>query len=336
MKLSAEQIKSVITGAAYFCEDDGKVNPLRFSKEQQEFFLGGEVKAFYTRTFSSAGIKAEFITDSSNITLETEMDQGSSRTWFSFDIRVNGDLIHTIHGDLKDADGNIEKKIIKETVSLGEGEKKVTLYFPWSVKTNIISLELDDNSYITPAPRKLKMLTYGDSITHGYDAKNPSLSYASIIADTFDADACNKAIGGEIFRPALAAMPENFTPDVITVAYGTNDFSKCTKEEFDNNSTEFYNTLARLYPTAKIISLAPIYRTDYQKKPEKFGEPFDYVLYRLREIAKDIPQMTVIDCFDFLPKTQDVFQDLRIHPNNTGFDYYAKGVIAEIRKLGIL
>lgn len=336
MKLSVEQIKSIITGVANFKEENGRITLLRFTEEQQELYKNGITKAFYTRTFASAGVKAEFITNSKNIAFETEHNSGSSRSWFSIDIRVNGDLLHTVHGDLKDDEENVSPKTVKECISLGEGEKKVTVYFPWSVSTTVISIELDDGATLIPVTRKLKMLTFGDSITHGYDAKNPSLSYASIVADALDADACNKAIGGEIFRPDLAALPENFTPDVITVAYGTNDFSKCSKDEFDHNSTEFYNTIARLYPTAKIIALAPIYRTDFAKVPEKFNRTFDYVLYRLCEIAKDIPQMTVIDCFEFLPKTQDVFHDLRIHPNNEGFDYYAKGVLAAIKEKNII
>ena len=62
------------------------------------------------------------------------------------------------------------------------------------------------------------MLMLGDSITHGYDAISPSNSYASLVADMLDANAINKGIGGEVFWPQFAAMLDNITPEIITVA----------------------------------------------------------------------------------------------------------------------
>jgi len=202
---------------------------------------------------------------------------------------------------------------------------------PWSVDLRICSLELDDGATLVPYTYSRKMLVFGDSITHGYDAKGPSKAYSSLIADFLDADAVNKGIGGEVFRPELCKMAENFTPDVISVAYGTNDWSQTDKETFDKNSEEFYMTLSKLYPAAKIISLAPIYRVDFQK-PTKVG-PFTYIADKFHELEKKIPNMTVIECFDFLPHTPDVFEDLKIHPNNEGFTYYANGVIEGLKKI---
>ena len=56
-----------------------------------------------------------------------------------------------------------------------------------------------------------------------------------------DAEEYNKAIGGDVFFPSLAATREDFEPDYITVAYGTNDWSKCPREALEENCKNFYN-----------------------------------------------------------------------------------------------
>ena len=109
------------------------------------------------------------------------------------------------------------------------------------------------------------MIQFGDSITHGYDAKEPAASYASIVADALDAYSINKGIGGEIFFPDLATLPDGIQPDIITVAYGTNDWARGNLEKFERDSRAFYENLRATYPEAKIFALAPIWRENYEK-----------------------------------------------------------------------
>ena len=59
---------------------------------------------------------------------------------------------------------------------LGDGEKKVTVFLPWSFSLSLKELTLDDNSSLSPIKREKNMLVIGDSITHGYDALYPSHS----------------------------------------------------------------------------------------------------------------------------------------------------------------
>lgn len=330
MKLSFEQIKSCTAGAVNITEENGAIRFFRFTEEQTQMYSGVS-RDFHKKTYATAGVKLKFTTNSKNLSLSVEARSGSSRSFFDHDIAINGELKYKLSGDLKDGDVMATVKTVSGSYDLGEGEKTVCIYFPWSAESRLLSLELDDGASFAPVPYSRKMIIFGDSITHGYDSKNPSLSYASILADYLDANAVNKGIGGEVFRPALCALPENFTPDVISVAYGTNDWSLTDRETFEKNSEEFYTTLARLYPNAKIISLAPLYRVDYQKET-RIG-PFDEIVKKFREIEKKIPNMTVIDCFGFLPQDKTMFLDLKIHPSNEGFSYYAKGVINAIKDM---
>jgi hypothetical protein len=56
----------------------------------------------------------------------------------------------------------------------------------------------------------------------------------------------------------------------------------------------------------------------------------------LQEIAGDIGNMQVIDCFDFVPHQTAMFYDLRLHPNDEGFGHYANCMIRVLQEMNIL
>lgn len=322
MKLSLEQIKKITVGAVRVEEIDGKINLFRFTKAQEEAYKPYSAD-FYMKSFATAGIRLEFVTNSNTLALEVEISKGSSRNYFCHAVYANGEHI----GDLAD---ETNEGVFSKSFDLGEGEKTVAVYFPWTVASKIINLSLDDGATVIPVEKSCKMIQFGDSITHGYDAKAPAASYASIVADALDAYSINKGIGGEIFFPALSEFKDDIDPDIITVAYGTNDWSKGDLERFDNNSRKFFENLAALYPNAKIFALAPIWRGNYDKSDRKYD--FSHTVEHFNEIAKDIPNLRVIDCFDFVPHDPACFSPDILHPNDEGFSYYAEGVLKAIKE----
>ena len=42
----------------------------------------------------------------------------------------------------------------------------------------------------------------------------------------------------------------------------------------------------------------------------------------IREIVKSDSNITVISGYDFIPKEEQYFADKRLHPNDSGFEYY--------------
>ena len=320
MKLGLEQIRKIAVGVAYVDEIDGKIQLHRFTKDQEEAYKPRS-DDFYTKCFATAGIRLEFVTDSSSLSLVTEVLSASSRKFFSHAVYVNGEFIGELAGE-----GNFG--MFSESFSLGEGEKTVTVYFPWSACSKIIELGIDDGATLEPVQKSLRMIQFGDSITHGYDAKAPAASYASLVADALDAYAINKGIGGEVFFPELATLPDGIAPDIITVAYGTNDWSHGDLEEFEKNSLAFYENISSRYPQAKIFALAPIWRSSYNKEDRMCD--FSHISEHFKEIAKNIPNIHVIDCFDFVPHAPTCFSPDCLHPNDEGFSYYAEGVLKAI------
>lgn len=340
MKCSLEQIASAARGAVRIKEEQDGIHFFRFTEEQQQVYAG---TALYRKALATAGVILDFKTDSRLLKLSVSAAVGTNRLAFAYDILKDGVLI----GQL----GNQDKVEMKKyelddepfdrpgsplgnfdgTYELGEGEKEIRIVFPWSSVGILKSLELDDGASMVPAASSGKRIVfYGDSITQGYDAKYPSRHHTVRLAELFGAECFNKAIGADRFCPALAACRDEFEPDYIMAAYGTNDWSKIGWEEFKKNSSEFYRILSEGYPEARIYALTPIWRKDYMEKRE-MGE-FSWVADWIFDIAGRLPNVTAICGFGLVPHDSSYFNDERLHPNDEGFDAYYESLKKEIAK----
>ncbi len=336
MNLSFSQIKDITIGSVRIEENKDGISFYRFTEQQEELYKKRS-DDFYMKTFSTSGVTMRFHTNSSSLFLKAEVAKGSSRTYFSFDVFVNGELLDTLNNY---SDTNMPRDYTKAVYPLGEfskrfdlgdGEKDVCIYFPWSVSVVLKQISLDNGCVIVPLIPSKKMLSFGDSISQGYDSLNPSSKYLTKLANLLDAEEINKAIGGEIFFPELAAAKENFAPDFITVAYGSNDWNKCTKEEFTHNCERFFCNLSKNYPNSKILVITPIWRKDLNE-PRQFGE-FKEVERFIHNQIKKYNNMTVVSGFEFVPFEEKYFADLRLHPNNDGFAHYYANLVNEIKGL---
>lgn len=229
-KLTLEEIKEITLGAVRVESDENGVNFHRFTKSQEEIYKNRNAD-FYKNVFATSGVKLSFKTDTQSLFLKVDVLGGSSRKFFSFDVFVDGEKVDCLKNFSEDALpsdystvllplGEFEKKF-----SLKKGEKKVSVYFPYTMKATLKELLVDKGAFIEPIKPKYKLLCFGDSITQGYDALYPSNKYTTQLADFLDAEEYNKAIGGEVFFPELVGEKEDFEPDYVTVAYGTNDWS---------------------------------------------------------------------------------------------------------------
>lgn len=329
MKLQASQIRAITRGAARIEEIDGAMHFYRFTEAQEDYYKNQTYNSgFYGKTFSTAGIRLEFVTNSRSLSLKFEARQTPStitRKYFFVSVFCNGEKLGLIGSDTT-TDG-----IFSDSYTLPEGENTICIYLPWGVIALLHDLSLDDGATLTPVTQKCKLLQLGDSITHGYDVREPQNSYASIVADTFSAEARNKAIGGEVFQPILATLRDNdFDPDYITVAYGTNDWAHSTKEVLARDCTAFYHNLVATYPKAKIFAITPIWRGSADT-PSEAG-PFSIVAEIIRKAVADLPNVTVIEGYDLVPQDPACFSPDLLHPVDLGFAHYGRNLVAELKK----
>jgi len=322
-------------GAVRIREENGLVRLFRFTEEQQALYKTVSPN-FYTKALSSAGMKLCFRTDSKRLLLKVVTEPGSTRSFFSYDVFVNGEAVGYLDNF---SDDTLPKEYTKadfqlgefyETFDLGDGVKTVTVYLPWSVSTAIREISIEDGAFIEPVRHEKKLLIFGDSITQGYDALRPSQRYASVFADNLGAEEINKAIGGEVFRPELARLSDSFQPDYIMVSYGSNDWSKTDQAVCRENSRSFYKALRDRYPAAQIFAITPIWRADCREfRP--FGQ-FEQVEKLIQQAVTGLDNVTLIRGFDFVPKDISYFSDKRLHPNDQGFAHYANNICDAILK----
>ena len=330
MVLTLDQIRAITWGADRVEKTQaGMIKFHRFTEAQEKAYKDYSAD-FYRKAFATSGIRLEFVTDSKSLSLSVKVTTklSSSRRFFAHTIYVDGKLVGKIE---REQDDPTPDGVFSGEFDLGEGEKRVKIYFPWSAVSEIVSFELDDGAKIEPVEKKCKMIIFGDSITQGYDALVPENSYASSITDALDADAKDKGIGGEVFWPTLGSLRDDFEPDYITVAYGTNDWSRNDKETFDRDCEAFYTRLSANYSEATIFALSPIWRGDKDSGKSKIGE-FSYIGEKIKEVADKLPNVIFIDTDGFVPEDSAYFSDLFLHPNDDGFGPYAENLLKAMKQ----
>jgi hypothetical protein len=288
------------------------------------------------KSYATAGVEICALTDATAVSIAGNIRPGSSRSYFSFDVLVNGELV----GEIKNFEhcemvpDYTEKPFdigeFSGRVELPSGKKELRVVFPWSVAPDISRFELEGASFVEPIAKEKRMIIYGDSITQGYDAENPSRSYASRLARALNADALNKGIGGEFFCPDLADIKNDNDPDIITVAYGTNDWSRRSMPEIVRNASAFYSSLSEHYPKAKIFAISPIWR-QILDEPD-YIETFMQVSRLVERIASKHDNIIHIEGIDLVPHDTGNYADVRLHPRNIGFDFYADNLIKKIKE----
>lgn len=330
MRLDLDVIASLSCGAVYTEIISGAVVFHRFSREQEKVYRAVSPDDFFVKAHGTAGVKLAFTTDSREMTLAARAVKRCSRLYFSCDVKVNGRLTDSlVNFDESCMTGDYSLRACplgdyKKTFSLGEGEKTVEVLLPWSCAFEVTELSLDDGSHFAPAKKAKKLLVYGDSITHGYDVLHTANRYAARLADYLGADEYNRAIAAEVFRPELALADPGIKPDVITVAYGTNDWATFTRRAYALNCAGFYSALRRAHPDTPIYAITPIWRADMEWDAP-FGS-FDDVAGLITEICESIGGITVLNGRHYLPPDPSLYGDLELHPNDEGNRVYFEGI----------
>lgn len=317
MQLTKKDIESIAHGALRVGENaQGEISLYRFTEKQMALYERVNT-AFFEKSFGTAGVRLEMDTDTDFIDLAYHTRTASSRRFYYFDVFVDGVMVkHFGHEDIKEAISALH-------VDLPEGTHRVCIYFPNLTAASILSLSLSDGATFTPVERKTKLLAFGDSITQGYDAKFASQSYVNLLADKLGAEVVNMGIGGEIFRPELLDDKIPYTPDIITVAYGTNDWSGQEKTRTVEAANGFYARLRATFPQAKIFAITPIWRADNHRvtKVGTFEEGREIVRQAARAVGA-----TVIEGNSMIPHLAEVCSDAYLHPNDYGFKFYANAL----------
>ena len=319
MKADFELIKNITCGAVEIIDNDGICEFHRMTAAQRNILKDNQ--DFGIKATATSGIRLSLATDSEFIRMSGSFSAASTRKFAFFDVKINGILVQ--HSG---TDNYPETPDFDFTIPLDGNFNKVEIYFPCLAKTVRSTLEFSDNCRIEAIKKSRRMLAYGDSITQGYDAKYPSFAYANMIADGFDAEIFNKAIGAEIFNPPFADAPDDFKVDFITLAYGTNDWKKeVSAENITKNATRFLTNLNKHYPGTPIYAILPVWRKDMEDTHAS-GKLSD-AIELLKAVYKQFDNVTVIEGMPLVPHLPEFYADAYLHPNDTGFLLYGNNLL---------
>lgn len=325
MNIDSEKLRSFAVGAARVFDDAEGTHLNRFTARQKRAFDDSPGLRF--KTEATAGIRLEFTTDADRILMDYLIKPGSSRTFYRFDVFADGiQILH--HGRDTFADAPEQTLVL----NLDGRAHRIEIWFPCLACAVVRNLELQGASFAEPVERKCRLLAFGDSITQGYDAVFPSLTYLGILARSFDMEVFNKAVGGDIHRPALLDEPEPAVPDRIWVACGTNDWSHLDAVSLEERAEAFYRRLRDLYPDTPVAVLLPLWRADFRKSTR--AGSFAGAAQTLRKCASIHPRSFCLDGISMIPHIPQIFSDGYLHPNDTGFQILARNLERSLRLAG--
>lgn len=266
----------------------------------------------------TAGVLLDLYTTTQMISFDVLLLE-TSRNYYSIDVYVDGNLCFNFAKE-----NVLSHTEVSLSFPLKEGYKRVQIYFPCLFECGIKNFCIDDDAQFLVSKTGQKILFLGDSITHGYATKCTSLTYANILSRVSGAVSLNQAVAGDVFNADNLDEALPFDPDLIFVAYGTNDW--WGGRNITNSGKKYLDKLVKIYPNKKIYLILPIYRLDCKDEQPNALMPFEEFRVVLKEIGECYPNICVIDSIDFVPHLKEFYEDGFLHPNDLGFIKYAENL----------
>ncbi|NLX63280.1 MAG: SGNH/GDSL hydrolase family protein [Clostridiaceae bacterium] len=212
------------------------------------------------------------------------------------------------------------------------GHKPVTVKICFPIFAEIGIKEIRCNGDVKAINScKEKMYCFGDSITQGFVAGSPSLSYTARLADALNLDALNQGVGSYYFDvQSLADLETLPKPKLVTVAYGTNDWT--TMPDIDTvrlNVKKYFNRLYELFPGTPVLVITPIWRGDMNVlRP---SGSFEDVISVIKDEASKYENISIIDGLEISSHKAEDYADGFLHPNKEGFRIMAERILKKIK-----
>ncbi len=331
MIFNEELFRQLIRGEyRAYADESGALCTKRFTDEQTRVIA----ERCANTPFYHAGMRLDFWTDAEALSMSFRCTRITSRIFLSIDVYEDDVLTYSY----------IEKNTFDNKTGAfthnfeKQGRKRVTVHLPYSAELAFDRIELEGESYIEPyTDYSGYIYMIGDSITHGYDAQISSQSYASIVMRRLNMDGINQGAAGYVFcdrslDPTLFEGKKQ--PDIITVAYGTNDWAGKSHEDFCRDTDAFFVRLRELFPDTPVLVITPVWRASHYipTRAGTFGSACEYIA----SAAKKHAGMYVLDGDKMVPHLYSYYRDIRLHPNDAGFVSYGIGVsdaVASILKI---
>lgn len=326
MVLTSEQIKSAVSGAVRYGSDGKYISFYRFTEEQEGLFSAG----YMEDSMSAACVVIDFETDAFSLSLNWRIKKNLAGGRLLNDLCIDGLYAASfgIDGD-NTACGSGDFSF-----ALPAGIHRVQIYLCHIALSEIADISLECASVFKPAAPKRKMLCMGDSITQGHGTEHPSMTYAARLGKLLDVSVVNKGVGGMCFNAGLLEACGGEQADIITLAYGTNDWCSRTREDLIAEIDKIKVILSKSFKGAEKYIITPLWRTDMNTAPLCLDRPAPCGDFSemTEDIKKEFSGYSVIDGMRVFPHVKDFFSDKWLHPGDFGSVLLADNITAEIER----
>ncbi|MBT3345728.1 MAG: SGNH/GDSL hydrolase family protein [Gemmatimonadetes bacterium] len=293
----------------------------RLTAQQVDYFQTAN-EAWGIRANCPAGITLHLETDSPTLDLTGRILPGA-RTYAGIDVEVDGRGLRSLRIDAGPETRTWHLLEGALTAGATRQRRKICVTLPQSAILELDAMSLDSDAELwMPAPHTLKYLAIGDSITQGMDARGPSSIYPVQLARMLNAHLLNLGVGGHIYD--LAALDDElpFAPDLVTIAYGTNDWSRDLSQDQIANTVDEYlrRLMATVARSAKVYVLAPLWR--HNGHEARAGGTLVEFSQAIATAAAGVEGVSVVDGTTLVPHRAELFAD-GTHPTDEGFLHYA-------------
>ena len=319
VRLSNEKLCELAVGCVKVVEEDGLLSFFKYTDEQTAAF--GPFRKI-SPCSCTTGVKLDFYTNSTNLSL-------SFASAGKYEVYIDGLLRRYL---LVGEGGNLSvgerfEMELCDTVGRKNDEYRVTVYFPSHSVGQINYLELDEGAYSYRYRYSRKFLIIGDSITQGWDSKYDSFSYANRISRMFDAECIIQGRGGSVYNENTIVKLEDFEPDALIVAYGTNDYARHSDiNELRLAVSLYHDKLKGLYGDKRVFVITPIWRVPRDTKLD-FVECCDVIKEETEKHG-----FIHIDGAALMPPISEDFYVDGIHPTDLGYSVFAENLAPRLLK----
>jgi lysophospholipase L1-like esterase len=209
--------------------------------------------------------------------------------------------------------------------------ERVVVHLPEAMNPTILGIDAI-NGNVEPAPPQPRWIAYGDSITEGWSATSPALSWAAVTSRERGLDVTNMGYAGSA-RGELASADQiaGLPAEVISLMFGTNCWSMMPfTPALMRSTTEAFLKIVRAgHPGVPIIVVSPITRPDAEATINRGGAS----LADLRRAQEDAVRAGDDNLVTLMPGADLVDRALLadgVHPGDAGHRALADAIGAAL------
>jgi lysophospholipase L1-like esterase len=193
---------------------------------------------------------------------------------------------------------------------------------PYAAACELRWVEVDADATFGPVPERphVRYVAYGDSITHGFRATDPTGSYPFRIGELNHYEVVNMGFGSRWAVPTDGTVLGHLCGDVISILIGYNDFAGHQPlADYTKAVTDLLANIRVTQPQVPIFICSPLWSSSV-------GTPaldeYRQAVRRVVEKSTD-PNLHFVDGLSLSDPNPALYPD-GVHPNDAGFAQIAE------------